>query len=167
MGGASEVIRQFHRFVRQLLDGHPDADWADVFVVAIDANCKGWRKKEAEIRKQVVGTALEDLLVPCVPVPHIERWYLLDPRALQKAVGIPVAVPQIKKKCERDYYKRVLANALAPSKSLLTGAEYGAEIAQEVNLDVLADKRYGDVGFAKFLAALRTALARLRTEERG
>jgi len=127
----------------------------DLVVVAIDGNCKGAPQRAREIEKRVAGTPIESLLVTCVPDPHIERWYLLDLGALQRAVGCQLDVDAPPYKCKKDFYKQILGQALRPVGSLFGGPEYGETIAQEIDLRLLEKQ---DAGFERFITELRRGL---------
>lgn len=91
--GGSRVLDDYARFMKDargrclsqnILD-------ADIVVLVIDGNCKGYRVKVRELRRYVKsGDPFKDKIVFAVPNPHIERWYLLDQDALARAFGAPV-----------------------------------------------------------------------------
>ena len=132
---------------------------ADVLVVAIDGNCKGYR----EMVKQLGGYLkpnhpLSQKVVYAVPDPHIERWYLMDQKAFKKGVGLDRAPDLPSYKCEKDHYKQIVNQSLKESQvgSLLGGAEYAERIIEHIeNLDALAAQ---DPGFGSFVEALRRRL---------
>ncbi len=110
-----------------------DGGAPDLLVVAIDANCEGWAKARASILKSVEVTAFPAHAL-AVPDPHVERWYLSDPAALKAVADAKVNLTR--RKCDRDEYKRTLTGALRRAGHLVTmgGAEFAAEIAEEMDL---------------------------------
>jgi len=126
----SRVWLEFRQYLQELAKGQHLLP--DVLVVVIDGNCKGASQVrqdiEREVHKQNVGVPH---LVCAVPNPHIERWYLDDQQALKSV--LPGARPQkLSYKCERDWYKQALRQAIrdAGVEPLLGGAEYGEDIAR-------------------------------------
>ena len=126
-------------------------------IVAIDGNCRGYREKRDEILDVVQGSDYRAPVVCAVPDPHIERWYLADPRGFQRVLGIEVVPDLPAYKCEHDHYKHALrttirqAGVVAP----LGGMEYGPEIAE--NLDLYTVGR-ADAGFRHFIENLQEGL---------
>lgn len=127
----------------------------DLLVVAIDGNCKGRAERVREIQKCLRPThPLKDKIVYAVPDPHIERWYVMDQRALKDAVGLDRApeVPQYK--CKKAYYKQILNRALKDSgiNSLLAGAEYAEKIVENIqSLQSFASQNSGCQDFIEDL----------------
>lgn len=105
----------------------------DLVVVVIDGNCATPRKKREEIRGATRAELLDRVVAGC-PNPHVERWFLADPDSFHKVVGYqPVVGPQ---KCEREHYKRLLADAVRRGKqpATLGGIEFAAELVEVMNL---------------------------------
>jgi len=141
-----------------------------VLVVAIDCNCMGRATRQKQLEKSMGvkrrngrkgkppdGIVAGHHIVFCLPDPHIERWYIADQHAFNEAIG-PRTAPQMPAyKCEQDYYKSILREALtkADSRPLLGGAEYGELIAQKINLQWLSG---ADAAFKSFYDELRGAL---------
>ena len=106
-GGHGTAIKEFKRYqhAKDKLDREP----ATLVVVAIDGNCSTFAKVREEIQNSTIRTLIDQLVVAC-PDPHIERWYLADPKSFEAVVGYrPKITPN---KCERDYYKQVLSEAI-------------------------------------------------------
>ena len=127
----------------------------DLLVIASDANCSTFVKK----RKQIEGHLEEyaGRFALALPDPHIEHWLLLDPKALQKGVGIPkgIALPQYK--CDKNYYKTEL-NRLLMSNEIVPQFPGGIEFAPDIikHLDMaLACK---DTSFNEFYTTVRDFL---------
>jgi hypothetical protein len=129
-----------------------------VLVVAIDGNCSTYVAQRDEITRLMSQAEYPGLFACAVPNPHVERWYIADPIGFQHAVAgaTPPSVPRYK--CERARYKTALSDALRDSglEAPLGGAEYGAEIAQHIDL-----RRAGrdDSSLKHFVDDLRQALA--------
>ena len=123
----------------------------DLVVTAIDGNCSSFVESQKSIQGALLGPFAE-LTVKATPDPHIERWYLADLEAFQQVVGI---TPQFEQgKCERDYYKKVLANAVeeAGHPPTLGGIEFARELAEAIDY-YRAGK--ADKSFKHFLDELR------------
>ena len=153
----SKVIGSFRSFLREMRKGKVFTP--DVFVVAIDGNCRGYNDRVRQLKDKLRSTdAFRSAMVFAVPDPHIERWYLMDQRALKLGTGVTQA-PQIPDyKCKKAYYKQVLQRALSPLQPLLGGAEFGERIAEKADLALLTAQ---NAGFGKFIADLR---AHFRTQ---
>lgn len=132
-GGHGTVITELKQYVRDVQrDKFPPAD---LLVVATDGNCKGFA-----MRKQQIEGALKPFngdVVYAIPDPHIERWLLLDSSAFKKVLGKGCSAPVYK--CERDRYKRLLAEAVihAGEKSVVGGLEYTEDLVNAMNLGKL------------------------------
>ena len=70
-------------------------------------------------------------------LPHIEKWLLLDSAAFKMVLGKGCPTPP--QKCERDFYKRLLRDAVRATgvNSSLGGIEYGEDIVNVMDLDKL------------------------------
>lgn len=143
--GGSRIVTEFKNFIRdtrkvKTID-------IDFLVVAIDGNCKGHRERVEQLEKKIKSDhPFKERVVYAVPDPHIERWYLLDQRALKVGIGLD-RVPSLPSyKCRRAHYKQVLNQALKESNvnSLLGGAEYAERIIDNIrNLRSLAQQNTG------------------------
>ena len=153
-GGRPRVMREFRNYQR-VAPVVSNAD-ADVVVVAIDGNCLGFAEARADVQKLAIPT-FADRLVVASPDPHIERWYMADPQAVSKVLGREA--PDLKRKCERAYYKRALRDLIARSgrMPLLGGPETAPDLAENVNV-----YRAGrnDSSFKAFVSDLKAKLAR-------
>lgn len=105
-------------------------------VLGSDGNCKGYAAKRKMIEKNLKGLGIPVAPILAIPDPHIERWYLLDHKALSKAVGESIADHAPDKKCDKGRYKSILKHAVESAGiiSLQGGAEYGRDVAQSMNL---------------------------------
>ena len=131
LGGHGRVYEELRVYqqTRALFRSQPP----DLLVVAIDANCQGY----AQVRDRVlgeVGDQLRERVVAACPDPHIERWFLADLPSFHTVVGVTPAVQQ--GKCERDYYKQTLAQAVvrAGHPPMLGGLEFASEIVTAMDL---------------------------------
>lgn len=165
-GGSSKVINEFKKFLKDTRRvGSSDIDFV---VVAIDGNCKGHRDRVDQLEKHIKGDhPFKGRVVYAVPDPHIERWYLMDQRALKEGVGLDRAPSMPPYKCERAYYKQVLNQALRESNvsSLLSGAEYAERIIDKItDVESLYDQ---NAGFRVFVEDLRRMLRNTLQRELG
>ncbi len=131
-GGHGKVLAEFMDFQRECLKfkilGKPD-----LAVAAIDANCKGYQEARRSVEEKIEKDFQGRVVIAC-PSPHIERWYLADPDAIFRILGVRPNVG--KTKCERDYYKQLLKNAAKKGEtpSPLGGIELAPDIVQEMDL---------------------------------
>ncbi len=126
----------------------------DIFIVAVDGNCKGSAERERELLQRI-PTEHQTRIVYCVPDPHIERWYLLDLQALGDATGLHININQPSYNKNKDYYKSLLGEHVKQAGSLFGGMEYGDDIARHVNFQQL---RRVDPGFGRFIDDLKRRL---------
>ena len=151
-----QALARFAEFVRDYSQG---ADLPfDFLVVAVDANCSKYSHRVKQLRQlaEKAHYPAVDRIAFAVPDPHIERWYLLDPVALRRAIGGTRGPNVPAYKCEKAYYKSALRKILedAGIDSLLGGVEYGEQIVQNINDWLPVVKR--DTGFRHFLQDLRS-----------
>jgi len=147
-GGHGKVLTEFKIFLRYLekaREGLPD-----LFIVATDANCKGYAERKKEIDKIAVEYKIFTLYA--IPEPHIERWLLLDSAAFKSAVGKGCKAPD--KKCSRDRYKKFLLEAMQNAGIVppLGGMEYAKDIVDAMNLQRM---ERANASFGKFLKELK------------
>lgn len=155
-GGEGQTISSLRAFLRRW-GRTPDASF-DLLVVAIDGNCRTYSRQRAEIVRLMSQANYRGAFACAVPNPHVERWYIADPIGFQQAVAGPGPPSVPRYKCERARYKKALSDALreAGLEAPLGGAEYGDEIAQQIDL-----QRAGrsDTSFKHFRDDVRQALA--------
>ena len=130
-GGHGTAIKEFKRYqhAKDKIDREP----GDLVVVAIDGNCSTFAKAREEILNSTIPTLIDQLVVAC-PDPHVERWYLADPKSFEVVVGYrPRIIPN---KCERDHYKHLLLEAIrkADHPAPLGGIEFAPELVEEMDL---------------------------------
>ena len=77
------------------------------------------------------------IFVRCVigcPDPHVEKWCLADPQAVQEVLG--VAAPSVPEKCERYFYKQLLRQTIreAGQPILTNEMEYAPDLVAAMDL---------------------------------
>lgn len=155
-GGRGQVFQELRDFLRDVSRERERP--FDLLVVAIDGNCRGYRQTRDDILDVATQSDYAGPIACAVPNPHIERWYLADPLALQQVLEVDHVPDAPRYKCERARYKQVLretirqAGVVAP----LGGLEYGADIVASLDL-YTAGK--ADTGFKHLLDALGEGLA--------
>ena len=144
-GGIPKVLGELKMFLADVQSAATNP--YQILIVAIDSN----RAKYTEVRNNIT-TLIQKAdyhspVVLAVPNPYIERWYVLDPEAFKSATGATVVSKLPRKHRQRDSYKKILREALlsAGIKPILGGAEYGEEVARQIDLykATKADKSFG------------------------
>lgn len=158
--GSKAVVewRKFLQEVRHWRTPHPD-----LWVIAIDGNCHGYTERVAQLRRYLKPTdAFQENVVFAIPDPHVERWYLIDQRALKEATGLAEAPGAPPYKCKKNFYKDELRRALAPPpvQSLLGGPEFAERIVQ--HMGDLRDLARQEPSFAKLVNDLRAQFRKRR-----
>lgn len=152
--GGSRIIQEFRDFIKDTKTvGASDIDF---LVVAVDGDCKGYRERIKQLEKHIKQDhPFREKVVYAVPDPHIERWYLIDQRALKAGMELDKTPSLPGYKCKRAYYKQVLNQALKESNvsSLLGGAEYAERIVD--NIEKLESLAQQNAGFGVFIEDLR------------
>jgi len=154
-GGRGVVLDELRRFLRDV--NHERECLFTLLVVAIDGDCHGYRERRDEIRTIVEQSGYPGLVICAVPNPHIERWYLADPRGLQQVLEVS-SIPEVPSyKCERGRYKQALRDAIRETGIIapLGGLEYGPDIAEVLDLYTVGKV---DAGFKHFLDELQAGL---------
>lgn len=159
-GGHGRALVELQLFQEALAKGATASTLPEVLVVAIDANCTPCIKAHGKIRAIIRPEVFPRVVIAC-PDPHIERWYLVDPPALEQLVGRRPAT--VKKKCARDHYKRILRTTIerAGSPVPLGGIEFAPEIVAQMDL-FRAGKANGSL--KHFLGSLRAAVTAVREQ---
>ncbi len=131
-GGDS--IRSYKQFLDEVANHSQPAP--DAFVVGSDGNCKGSTVRREQLRAIAQAQSPTVRLITAVPDPHVERWYMLDPKALAEVVGCSVVPAVPSHKCAKDHYKHLLRDAFRGSGVTppLGGAEYGPGFADRMDL---------------------------------
>lgn len=150
-----KAIGEYRKFLKDMWNATSPP--FDILVVAVDGNCKGYNDRALQLRKIAERARYKwcDHIVLAIPDPHIERWYMISPPALQAAVGAkyPITVPSYK--CSRKYYRRILHQYISKESrsTFLGGPEYGEAIIQL--MDDLYQPALQDTGLKHFLDDLR------------
>ena len=162
-GGHARALAEFKLYQRIVALSPSTAVAADLVVAAIDGNCSTF----ADARKRLHDAAapsLQDRIVVACPDPHVERWYVADPQSFETVVGNRPDVGS--RKCARDHYKRVLADAITRGGHpvILAGVEFAAELVEA--MDVYRAGR-NDSSLKAFVDDFRAGLRRAprKTEE--
>ena len=153
-GGHPRVLAELVLYQRSLEKLAAVEPAPDVVVVAIDANCETHARALRNTEDRLATPLRERAVIAC-PDPHIERWFLADPAAFARVVGLQ-PVPG-RRKCVRDHCKDLLARAIvdAGHPPTLGGIEFARELAREMDL-YLAGEREPSLG--RFLSELRGRL---------
>jgi len=155
-GGSLSAFRQFLKDARRR--GHLNAD---LLIVAVDANCKGFTVRRDLVLKAAGKTPPYREIITAIPDPHVERWFLLDMAALSNAAGAPIASSVPAYKCEKNHYKTLLRQAFTDSGIAppLGGLEYGPLVAKGMDLFAAAKQ---DLGLADYVERTRAWLKRCK-----
>lgn len=152
--GGSRVINNFKRFLRD----YSELEESDIafLVVAVDGNCHGYRNRIQQLENCIRSDhPFKNRVVYAVPDPHIERWYIMDQRAVKDGIGL-IRAPELPPyKCRKGHYKQVLNRALRESNinSLFGGEEYAEQIVDSIqNLNTVIRQ---NAGFEYFIEELR------------
>ena len=132
IGGHARAIREFESYQR-LWERGAFTGIPEVLVVAIDSNCSTFADTRAEI-EDATREQLRSLLVAACPDPHIERWFMADLKSFHRVVGYRPSLG--KTKCEREYYKRQLKDAVRRGghPQTLGGIEFASALAEHMDL---------------------------------
>lgn len=151
-GGSGNVFAELGMYLT--LVGKGIAHRPDVLVVAIDGNCTTFVRRTSEIT-EAIGPSFDGLVVAACPDPYVERWFLADPDSFYEVVGHRPAVKG--QKCERGYYKQVLAEAIRRGghPAPLGGIDFAVDLVTKMDL-YRAGKN--DHSLKAFVDGLRTRL---------
>ena len=157
-GGHPRAMKEFRAYQVMLKKGMLADPGPDLVVVVIDGNC-ATSDRRREIRNATQPQFRNRLVIGC-PDPHVERWYLSDPDSFCKVVGHRPVVGR--EKCERNHYKRLLANAVREGgrPPTLGGVEFAVDPVAEMDL------YNASRSLKAFVDDLRSGFVRF-TEERG
>ena len=131
-GGYPRVLHELDLYQKLVLKGLAGMSLPDVLVIAADSNCQGLAARKKDIRQRL-KRQFKDRTVLAIPDPHVERWYLSDRQGFREVVGIQP--PTERRKCERDRYKRMLAQAVRDGghPAILGGIEFAKELAEAID----------------------------------
>ena len=155
-GGHGRAMDSFERYQILREKGVGGSEVPALLVVAIDGNCSSFTETSRNIQRATREPFVHMLVTAC-PDPHIERWYLADPKSFQAVVGIQPRVSS--QKCARGHYKQMLTTAIAGAGHPLTlgGVEFGRELADHMDF-FRAGKN--DSSLKAFVGDLRRGLRR-------
>ncbi len=157
----SRAVGEFRNFLKDAR--RLDRIGADLIVVSIDGNCKGYNEKVKQLSRYLRPTDwFQGRILYAVPDPHIERWYLMDQKALKEGIGIDSPPEMPPYKCKKGHYKQILNKALrdAGIQSLLGGPEYAEKIVGNISdLRLFAEM---NTGVEKFIQELQRRLRGLQ-----
>jgi len=105
----------------------------DLLILMIDANCKGWTNARRDLEGSINSQLFPRFAIGC-PDPHVERWCLADPQAIQEVLG--TQGPSDPGKCERHFYKSLLRKTIlqAGQPILTTEMEYAPDLISAMDL---------------------------------
>lgn len=134
----------------------------DTLIVATDGNCVGFVQRRNEV-VNVLGKTILPLTTVAIPDPHIERWLLADPAAFRRAVGKAVQPPR--RKCDRDFYKGLLAKSVADAGHVATlgGLEFARDIVEEMDIGRACRN---DNSLNNFVRSFRGAVTRFASRDK-
>lgn len=133
-GGHGLALTEFRAWQRAIAGaGGIHFEIPDLLVLMIDANCKGYATVRRDLESAIDNGIFPHCAIGC-PDPHIERWCLADPQALQEVLG--VAGPADPGKCERHLYKNLLRQTIlnAGQPILTTAMEYAPDLVAAMDL---------------------------------
>jgi hypothetical protein len=130
-GGHGVVLGELRAYQRALLAGQ-GGGLPDIVIAAIDGNCSPPTRARQKVTRRLDADFAGRCILAC-PDPHVERWYLADLQAFHAVVGHTPSVPEAK--CERDLYKKLLAQAIVDGghPATLGGLEFAAELAHAMD----------------------------------
>jgi hypothetical protein len=159
-GGHGRVMTEFKLFQRAVMmkQASGTEDIPDIIIIAIDANCQRFAQASKGIKEHVKPEFADRAVIAC-PDPHIEKWYLADADSFYDIVGRQPRA--IRKKCERDIYKKLLAETILSAGHPLTLG--GIEFAEDL-VNVMDFYRAGrkDQSLNAFITDLKRHFKRLQ-----
>jgi len=132
VGGHGRAIAELALYQRTLMK-IGGGRLPDALVVAIDSNCKAFSQAVKSIQSAVKHELAPISVIAC-PEPHVERWYMADPSTFRKVIGVPP--PTVKRKCDRDRYKSLLASTVkrAGHRTALGGIDFADDLVESMDL---------------------------------
>lgn len=133
LGGHGKMLTELEAFQKIIQGRQPGIDVPDILVVARDANCQRFTQARQAVHGLIDQRVFPAFAIAC-PDPHIERWFLADPVSFQQVIGAESRPGR--RKCERDLYKRKLADAIRRGghPPTLGGIEFAAELIAVMDL---------------------------------
>jgi hypothetical protein len=157
-GGHGQAITEFKAWQRAVTKGHIGHEIPDLLVLLIDSNCSGWAQVRRDVEQAIDPATFPHCAIGC-PDPHVERWCLADPEAVQEVLG--VQPPPDPGKCERRLYKQLLRQTIlqADQPILTSEMEYAPDLVSAMDL-FRAGKNQPSL--KQFVDGIRSALQQLR-----
>ena len=161
-GGSPRVFSELRMFLTDIQS--VSTSLYQILIVATDSNCAKYTEVRVKITAIIQRAGYHDPVVLAIPNPYIERWYVMDAEAFKSATDATVVSKLPRKHRQRYSYKKILREALlsAGIKPILGGAEYGEEIAMQIDL-YKAEK--ADRSFGRFVRDLRRELGKLAQDQ--
>lgn len=130
-GGHGQVIGELNMYQRGFKKGI-GGSLPGILVVAIDANCHNYAAAQKAVR-DALQEPFVGRVVSATPDPHIERWFLADLSAFHDVIGCTLSIKT--DKCERNYYKNLLAQSIreAGHPTTLGGIEFARELVEALD----------------------------------
>lgn len=133
-GGHGRALTEFSLWQRAVVAAHGVRhDIPDLLVLLVDANCSGWPQMRRDVEAAIDPQIFPRFAVGC-PDPHIERWCMADPLAVQEVLGVPP--PGDPGKCDRHIYKQLLRHTIrtAGQPILTSEMEYAPDLVSAMDL---------------------------------
>lgn len=133
LGGHGKMLTELEAFQKIIRGGQPGIDVPDILVVARDSNCQRFTHARQAVHSLIDQRVFPAFAIAC-PDPHIERWFLADPVSFHQVIGAESKPGR--RKCERELYKRKLAEAIRRGghPATLGGIEFANELVGVMNL---------------------------------
>jgi hypothetical protein len=134
LGGHGRALKEFRLWQRAAVAGEGIGHEApDLLVLLIDSNCSGWSQSRRHLEEAIDQRLFPRYAIGC-PDPHVERWCLADPGAVQQVLG--TSPPPDPGKCERNFYKTLLRKTIreAGQPILTTEMEYAPDLVDAMDL---------------------------------
>lgn len=157
-GGRPRVLDELKMFLADVQSTATNP--YQILIVATDSNGAKYTEVRNNITTIIQRANYHSPVVLAVPNPYIERWYVMDSEAFKSATGATVVSRLPRKHRPRDSYKKILRDALltAGIRPILGGAEYGEEVAKEIDL-YKAEK--ADRAFGYFVRDLKKEIQKI------
>ena len=151
-GGKGRVMKSYTNFIR---DFSRLGTAAAVVIVALDSDCRPRHQVRNEVMGHAQRVGYAGPVVGAIPVPHVEKWYVLDDQAFRQATG--ATLPNLRESCEPDYYKQAIIDALRASgiEAPLAAAPYAEDYVAALDIQ---SARQSDNSFDSFYEDLRQCL---------
>lgn len=158
-GGLGHAVSNFKAYQQLMKRGHIVGK-PDVLLVVIDGNDVGWQARRQELTRAIDPAVFPSFVVGC-PDPYVERWCLLDQRALVAVGAVPPTGKASYKASSRGIFKKQMKEALeAGGIAVLTDEmEVAPDIVAAMDLRPSALR---EPSLKAFVGDLRVALRSLR-----